>query len=79
LKLIFDSNKGLSTEQVSAHLSIELGLIEYHFDALMQKKLLNHPTLRMGGTWRRGGGGGGGAFYPLSQAGRKYVVEVLGV
>ena len=79
LKLIFDTNQPLSKEQISGHLSVEVGLVEYHIDILKEKGLIDPPTLRMGATWGRRGGGGGGAFYPLSQEGRKYVVEVLGV
>lgn len=71
---IFTSGTELSKKQIAHELGIELGRVEYHFDVLQEHGLLGDPRLAMGRT-----GSKGDAFYPLSPAGRKYVVEELNV
>jgi chaperonin cofactor prefoldin len=75
LKMLFSASDGISKEDMANKLSLEIGVVNYHFDELNDMNFLDFPRLVMGSALT---GSKGGQFQKISQEGRKYVVEVIG-
>ena len=69
LKTFFNVNGHAGIAHLSSHLSIDKGLVQYHIDILKENKLIDLGPLMINSP----------ATYKLSKAGRKYVVEVIGL
>jgi chromosome segregation ATPase len=75
LKMLFSATDGISKEDMANKLSLDIGVVNYHFDELQDMNFLDYPRLVMGSALT---GSKGGQYQKISQDGRKYVVEVIG-
>ncbi|MCU7795853.1 MAG: ArsR family transcriptional regulator [Candidatus Thiodiazotropha sp. (ex Myrtea spinifera)] len=69
LKTLFKTNSHASISQLSSHLGIEGSLVQYHIDGLKENDLIAYGPLMVNSP----------ATYRLSNNGRKYVVEEIGI
>jgi len=72
LKLLFNVNNRVREEIISHELKLEIGILKYHLDELLDKQLLNNPTYIMGNAFT---GTTGYREHAISKDGRKYVVK----
>jgi len=72
LKLFFDACCGLSVEDVAASLSINASIAQYHFDLLLEDKLIAQTRVAFESSWARESSP---ALFGLTPLGRKYVIE----
>jgi len=69
LKALFEANSHATVSHLSAHFGIKESLVQYHIDDLKDKKLINFGPIRINSP----------IPYEISRAGRKHVVEVIGI
>ncbi|CSB29023.1 hypothetical protein R6I31_003279 [Vibrio cholerae] len=74
LKLLFGSHDSVEERAIARHLNIDLGITKYHLNELETKYLID-ASFTMGNAFT---GESGTVDYYITDAGRKYVVEVLG-
>jgi hypothetical protein len=72
LKLFFDKGQELSVEGVAALLSMDINTARYHFDLLLERKLIIQTTLADKSSWTSKSTP---ALFELTYLGRKYVIE----
>jgi regulator of replication initiation timing len=72
LKLFFDKGQELSVEGVAAILSMDISTARYHFDLLLEGKLIIQTTAADKSSWT---GKSTPALFELTYLGRKYVIE----
>jgi len=72
LKLFFDAGRELSINEVAAALSMNIGIAQYHFDLLLDAKLIIETT---GADESPLTGKSTPALFELTPSGRKYVIE----
>ena len=72
LKLFFDKGQELSVEGVAAILSMDINTARYHFDLLLEGKLIIQTTLADKSSWT---GKSTPALFELTYLGRKYVIK----
>jgi hypothetical protein len=83
LKHLFDAACALSAEDVAAHFKLELSVVSYHFDQLLEREfILLHsfaqavsPLIAV----RGGSDRDRPATYIIALEGRRYAVEVIGI
>lgn len=75
LKLLFKTNDSVRDELIARELNIEIGVLNYHIDELLEKEFINHPSYIMGSSLT---GTKGYRKQSISKNGRKYVVEFIG-
>ena len=75
LKILFNTNKSVRDELIARELNLEIGVLNYHLDELLEKKLLNHPSYIMGSAFT---GHSGYREQSISKKGRKYFIEIIG-
>lgn len=74
LKCLFETNSRVREELLARQLNLEIGVLNYHLDELLEKKFLDNPGYIMGNPLS---GSGGYREHSISKAGRKYVVESI--
>ncbi len=72
LKLLFNTDNSVREEVISHQAKLEIGVLKYHLDELLEKELLNHPShIRANPRTKTKGY----RQHSISKNGRKYVVE----
>jgi predicted nuclease with TOPRIM domain len=74
LKLFFDTGQELSVDQVAGKVGINISTAQYHFDLLLEAKLIVQTTTGDKSSWT---GKSTPALFELSYSGRKYVIEKI--
>lgn len=72
LKLLFIANDYVRDELIARELNLEMGMLTYHLDELLEKKLLDMPSYISGSEFT---GSTGYSEQGISTKGRKYFVE----
>jgi len=72
IKLFFDAGRELSVNEVASILSIDINTIRYHFDLILQDKLIIQTQSEFESSWINESSP---AMYDLTPHGRKYIVE----
>jgi len=72
LKFFFDACCGMSVEDVAASLSMNASIAQYHFDLLLEDKLIAPIRAAFESSWARESGP---ALFEITSLGRKYVIE----
>lgn len=72
LKLLFIANDYVRDELIARELNLEMGMLTYHLDELLEKKLLDMPSYISGSEFN---GSTGYSEQGISTKGRKYFVE----
>jgi DNA-binding transcriptional ArsR family regulator len=72
LKLLFDKGRELSAEETAAILSMDIRTARYHFDLLLEGKLIIQTTSADKSSWT---GESIPTLFELTYLGRKYVIE----
>ena len=75
LKILFTCSQGVDERVLAGKLSLDIGTLHYHTDALLEKKLISHPSYSMANAFT---GEPSTCTHYISKDGRKYVVEVIG-
>ena len=69
ITMLFKANGHATVSQLSSHLGLEEGVVQYHIDSLKEDGLIGHGPLRINSP----------VTYKLSKDGRKCVVEEIGL
>lgn len=69
LKKVFEENGETTAEDFAKFMDIEVELIKQHIEELLDKNLIEYGTLMLGEQ----------STYLISEKGRKYVTEVIGI
>lgn len=72
LRLFFDKSREVSAEEIAAILSMDVDTARYHFDLLLEGKLIIQTTPADTSSWTHESTP---ALFELTYLGRKYVVE----
>lgn len=75
LKILFSTDSGVNEKVLLRQLNLDIGTLQYHTDALLDKKLISHPGYTMANSFT---GEPGSCEHYISKNGRKYVVEIIG-
>lgn len=75
LKILFSNARGVDERVLARQLNLDIGTLNYHTDALLEKKLILHPGYTMANAFT---GESGSCTHYISKDGRKYVVEIIG-
>lgn len=74
LKILFSKNRGVDEIVLAKQLNLDIGTLQYHTDALLEKKLISHPGYTMANSFT---GKPSSCKHYISKDGRKYVVEII--
>lgn len=69
LKTLFEANSEANIRQLAQHVKLQESVIQYHIDNLKEQKLIKHGPLYINQP----------LTYEISQEGRKYVIETMGI
>lgn len=72
LKLFFDTGRELSINDFALAMSLNINIIQYHFDILLQNDLITQTRVGFESSWT---GESSPCMYDLTPSGRKYIVE----
>ncbi|MBL1294435.1 MAG: hypothetical protein COB61_011280 [Thiotrichales bacterium] len=72
LKLLFNTDGSIREEVISHQVKLEIGILKYHLDELIEKELLNYPSHIRANSFT---GTEGYRKHSISKNGRKCVVE----
>ncbi len=78
LEILFETNRAISKEDISAKTDIDLSMVSYHFDNLRNANFIIQTTVgssSSGGFGRGRGPSHTPAKFSITPAGRSYVVE----
>ena len=78
LKYFFDNAREISVAEIARRFNMNLGVANYHTDALSEKKLISYCSVGMvimGGFGDDSDGGDDSMKYDITAKGRKYVFE----